>query len=311
MEKQQFQDKIRNYTRMNFFVRALAGFFSPVSASVVVQNLNIPERLNNYIVANKSVSLGMQAAYLDHPDWEPWMVSQSYIPSEVDPTESSGYSLSSSIPAQTWIDDNQGLLDRYGVAALWLMPQLSDAQYSSSIYNTQIAQGLRVKDTPDQFLAALYVNAGNDQYYAALSIHENALAAAGNNSTAANAEYDNWNNYVTKLEAQNPVWAEDFLSANKQLNRTNAIATLTKIFDKGEAPPGQMSDDVEFLLNQYNQAAANYQAAGSQATYSLQLASQKAVNDGWINYLDTLETQMPQLKPIIQGVFKEALENRT
>lgn len=311
MQKQEFQDKIRNYTRMNFFVRALVGFVSPVSASVIVQNLNIPAKLNEYIVKEKSVALGMQAAYLDHPDWAPWMVSQSYIPSDVDPTQTSGYSLSSSIPAQDWVDQNQALLEKYGVAAMWLMPQLTDAQYSPTIYNEQIAQGLRVKDTPDQFLAALYTNAGNNLYYDALTVHENALSAAGNSSIAVNAEYDNWNSYVTQLEQQNPVWAEDFLSANKQLNRSDAIKQLTAIFNNGEAPAGPMTNDVEFLLNQYNQAAANYQAAGQEPSYSLQLSEQKKVNDGWVAYVTGLEKESPQLKPIINGVFKEALTVQT
>ena len=311
MQKQQFQDKIRNLTRMNFFVRALVGFWSPISASVVVQNLGIPAHLNAYITKEGSVSLGMQAAYLDHPEWAPWMVSESYVPSEVDQTQTSGYSLSSSIPAQQWVGDNQTLLDHYGVAALWLMPQLTDATYSPTIYNEQIAQGLRLKDTPDQFLAALYTNAGNNLYYSALKIHESALTAAGNNTRAVNAEYDNWNSYVATIQKQNPVWAENFLSANQQLNRQNAIKQLTAIFDDGNAPPGPMTDSVEFLLNQYNQAAANCQAAGQEPTYSMQLAEQKKVNDGWIAYVTDLETSQPQLRAVINGVFKEALRVRT
>jgi hypothetical protein len=191
------------------------------------------------------------------------------------------------------------------------MPQLTDAKYSPTIYNEQIAQGLRVKDTPDEFLAALYTNAGNNLYYDALTIHENALAAAGHSSVAVNAEYDNWNSYVTQLETQNPVWAEDFLSANKQLNRTDAIKQLTAIFDSGDAPPGPMTSDVEFLLGQYNQAAADFHTAGSAPSYSLQLSEQKTVTDNWIAYVTNLEAESPQLKPIINGVFKEALSVRT
>lgn len=311
MQKQQFQDKIRNYTRMLFFVRALTGFASPVSANVEIQNLNIPARLQEYITKEGSVALGMQAAHLDHPDWDPWMVSQSYVPSEIDKTQSSDISLASSAPAMEWIDQNQGLLDKYGVAALWLMPQLRNSQYSPTIYNEQIAQGLRIKDTPDQFLAALYVNAGNNLYYDALTIHEAALTAAGKSSVAVNAEYDNWNSYVTQLEQQNPVWAENFLSPDKQLNRQNAIKQLTAMFATGDAPPGPMTHDVQYLLQQYDQAAAEYQLAGTAPTYSLQLSEQKKVSDNWIQYVTNLETEMPQLKPVINGVFKEALVVKT
>ena len=71
--RQEFQNKIRNYTRMLYLVRAITGFASPVSSSVEMQNLNIPSRLQDYITKEGSVSLGMQAAHLDHPEWDPWM----------------------------------------------------------------------------------------------------------------------------------------------------------------------------------------------------------------------------------------------
>ena len=191
------------------------------------------------------------------------------------------------------------------------MPQLTNSVYSPTIYNQQIAEGLRIKETPDQFLKALYVNAGNNLYYDALTVHENALTAAGNSSIAKNQEYDAWNSYLLQLQRQNPVWAEDFLSANKQLNRQNAIQQLTAMYNSGDAPAGPQTDAVGFLLNQYYQAAANYQAAGNLTDYSLQLSEQKRVNDSWIQYVTTLETEQPALKPIINGVFKEALVNKT
>ena len=311
LQKEQFQNKIRNYVRMLYFVRAVTGFMSPVSSNVEIQNLNIPARLQQYITRYGSVSLGMQAAHLDHPEWDPWMVSESYVPSAIDASQSSGYSLPSSQPAMQWIDQNSALLRKYGVAALWLMPQLTNSVYSPTIYNQQIAEGLRIKETPDQFLKALYVNAGNNLYYDALTVHENALTAAGNSSIAKNQEYDAWNSYLLQLQRQNPVWAEDFLSANKQLNRQNAIQQLTAMYNSGDAPAGPQTDAVGFLLNQYYQAAANYQAAGNLTDYSLQLSEQKRVNDSWIQYVTTLETEQPALKPIINGVFKEALVNKT
>ena len=309
--KQQFQNRIRNYTRMLYFVRALTGFVSPVSSAVEMQNLGIPARLQQYITKNGSVSLGMQAAHLDHPEWDPWMVSESYVPSNVDASQSSGYGLAASQPAQQWVGDNRKLLDKYGVSALWLMPQLKNSKYDPSIYNEQIAQGLRIKDVPDQFLKALYVNAGNSLYYDGLKIHEVALAAAGNNANAKNTEYGAWSSWVAQLEKQYPVWAENHLSGTKQQNRTDAITNLTKMVDNGEAPPGEQTDLVKGLLQDYYQAASDYQAAGQAQSYSTQLSGQKKVNDGWIQYLDGLETQVPALKPVIVGVFKEALVVKT
>ena len=144
-----------------------------------------------------------------------------------------------------------------------------------------------------------------------MKIHEAALAAAGQNSNAKNTEYNAWSSWVNQLEKQYPVWAEDHLSGTQQANRTDAITNLTTIIDKGEAPPGYQTDQVAGLLQDYYQAAADYTAAGQAQSYSQQLSAQKQVNDGWIQYLDGLEASVPALKPIIVGVFKEALVNKT
>ena len=306
--KQDFVNKVRNYFRALYIARAITGMVSPVSSDVEVTNFGFPQKLNDEITKAGSVSTGMSNFLLKYPNAVPWTVAQSYVPSNTDQTQPLNYSLSSSVPAEQWIDANQEKLNKYGPAFLWLMPQLKNAQYSPTVYNEQIAQGLRVKDTPQQFLNALYVAAGDDMYYDGLTVHEAALASAGNNSTAVNAEYDNWDAWVTQLEKQYPVWAENFTSGTKQTNSQQAIQTLTTIFQKGDAPKDEQSSLVEQLIGQYQTAAAAYQQAGTQSDY---YSAQSKVADGWVSYLDGLSTSFPQLKPIIQSVFKEALKVQT
>ena len=309
--RQQFQDKIRNMVRALYLARAITGMVSPVSSSVEMQNFGFPAKLNAAITKAGSVSQGMTQFILDNPDALPYTVAQSYVPSATDQTQKSGYSLASSQQGMDWVNSNQALLTKYGVGALWLMPQLTDSKYSPTVYNEQIAQGLRVKDTPDQFLNALYVAAGDNVYYAGLAIHEQRLAAMGNNAMAKNDEYNAWNQWVTTLEKQHPVWAEDHLSPTKQVNRMQTIQTLQAVYAAGDAPNTTQSSQVYQLLQNYQQAAAEFAAAGNQTSYSAQLSGQKAVQDAWIAYADNLETAVPSLKPIIQSVFKEALVVKT
>ncbi len=306
--KQEFVDKVRNYIRALYVARAVTGMVSPVSSDVEITNFGFPTTLNDEIVKAGSVSTGMSNFLLKYPNAVPWTVAQSYVPSDTDQSQPEGYSLSSSEPAMQWVDTNRPLLNKYGVAALWLMPQLKDAQYSPTVYNEQIAQGLRVKDTPQQFLNALYVAAGDDMYYDGLSVHEAALTAAGNNSTAVNAEYDTWDAWVTQLEKQYPVWAENFTSGVHQTNAQQAIQTLTQIFKDGAAPEGEQSTLVHALLEQYQTAAAAYQQAATKSDY---YSAQAKVSDSWIAYVDSVAVARPQLKPIIQSVFKEALKVQT
>jgi hypothetical protein len=138
-----------------------------------------------------------------------------------------------------------------------------------------------------------------------LPVHEAALTAAGNNSTAKNAEYDTWDAWVTQLEKQYPVWAENFTSGTRQTNAQQAIQGLTQIFKDGAAPKDEQSSLVEQLLVQYQGAAAAYQQAGATSNY---YSAQAKVADSWVAYCTSLEAQFPQLKPVVQSVFKEALK---
>lgn len=308
-EAQAFKNKIVNWTRALYLGRAISAMISPVSSNVEMQNFGFPAKLQTEITKAGSVNLGMQNFILHNPNAVPYTVSQSYVPdASGTPTK---IPLPSSQVGQTWVEQHQPLLSKYGVAALWLMPQLSDTKYSPAVYNEQIAQGLRVKDTPQEFLNALYTAAGDSQYYAGLTIHESALQAAGKNSAAVNTEYNAWNAWVAQLQKQNPVWAEQHFSANRQTTSQQSIQQLTKMFNDNAAPPGQQTDLVKGLLENYNQAATDYATAGNQSSYSTQLSDQKKVNDAWIQYLDQQEIDTPALKPVIQAVFKTALKVTT
>lgn len=122
---------------------------------------------------------------------------------------------------------------------------------------------------------------------------------------AKNAEYDNWNAYVSQLQQQNPIWAKEFFSNARPLAAQDAITGLHKIFADGAAPNDAQSNQVKFLIAQFDQAAANYQAAGNSPNYS---HAQAQVYDGWVQYLDQVEQAAPAMKPIITSVFKQALK---
>ncbi len=309
--KQKFANNIKNWVRALYIARAVSALVSPVSSDVVINNLGFPQKLTEAISKAGSVNLGMQQFLLDNPNAVPYTVAQSYTPSDTDQTQPSGFNLSASDQAQAWIEANQPLISKYGTAAYWLMPQLTNETYDPTVYNEQIAQGERIKDTPEQFLNALYTAAGDNLYYTGLTTHESALAALGNNENAKNAEYTNWNNYVTVLQKQNPVWAESYFSATRQTNSQQVIQGLTQMFNAGDAPAGPQTDLVLQLLQNYQAAAADYAAAGQGTSYSAEQSAQSKVNDNWINYLDGIESSTPQLKPIIQAIFKDALPVNT
>lgn len=305
MVKQAFIDKLHNQTRVLYFTRALIGLASPVSAEVKIQDWGLPAALQADIQAKGSVTQGVTKFLADHPDGGPFTVFHSTSPT--------GTSWADSKEAQSWIAQNDGFINQFQHAAPYMMPQLTDTKYDSAVYNEQLAMGLREMrspwastDDPQSFLGALYTMAGNAVYYDALSQHEAFLASA---SPAGKAqEYGNFDSFVQTLQQQAPVWADNFFSASKQTNRQQTIQELHTIYASKLEPNTAQGQAIGALLQQYDVAAAAFAKAGQGSNYS---SAQADVRRSWQAYLLNVEAQVPQLKPVIQGVFRDALYVQT
>lgn len=302
LKVQAFLDRVQNQTRILYGVRAILGLVSPVSADVEVSNYGFPAQLNADIAKEGSVSKGITAFLAKNPDATPYTVFQS--------TNTSGAVVPESDLAEQWIDQHMALIQAHPQAAMWLMPQMgkSAAKYDPNVYNTQLAQGIRAKDTPAQFLTALYTAAGDQIYYSALATHEAALQAAGDNETAKSAEYTTWDAYLTNLETKLPVWATNYLSGQKQVQRQQTITGLKSIIADGQAPDTNQTALVKQLLGAYDAAQADYLAATQEWDYT---TAESKVKENWQNQTTQWATQYPALQPIITSIFRDALDQQT
>jgi hypothetical protein len=303
---QAFVQKVKNYVITLYAMRAILGFASPISAEVEPNNFGFSQKLQDAINKEGSLAKGFTKFLAEYPAGAAYTVADSFVPdAQGQPT---GISLPSSLGAQQWLSQHDAKWKTYGPAFLWLMPQQSDTKYSSTVYNEQVADGMRVRETPAEHLDQLYIAAGNAVYYKNLAIFENALAGAGKDSTAKNAEYNTWDRFVAQLGQQYPIWYDNFKSPDKYTNANQAITTLNTIFDKGDAPAGPQSAGVESLLKSFAIISTQYNQAGVGVSYSTQQYQQSQVSDEWTNYLETTATDYPALKPVIQTVFMHALK---
>jgi hypothetical protein len=294
-EKQAFLQKVKNQTRAVFFMKAIIGAVSPIGAEVTVNDFGLTQKLQDDIKSQGSVSAGYTKFLQENPYATGFATSHS--------TATQSVSLQETTQAQDWVT---GHIDQIkeNPAYLWLMPQMTDTKYNPTVYNEQIADGLRTRDTPQQFLDALYTTAGDSVYYGALTLHQQAVAAAGKNSTALNAEYTKWDAYLGQLQKTMPTWWENFSSGQKADDAVQSIQQLQKIYAANQQPPGAQSEEVGQLLTQFGVANAAYVAAGQSADYS---SAQKTVRDNWQTWVTTVASEHPNLAPIINGVFRDAL----
>lgn len=289
---QAFLARVKNQTRVVFGMRAVLGALSPVSADVMVDDFGLNAKLQADIKSTGSVSLGFQKFLHDNPDATPYVVSKSET--------ATGAKLPDTQAALDWVTQNQKLLSQYQFGGMWLMPRLTDTKYSAQAYLEEIANGLRARRTPAEFLNALYAENGDQIYYNALASHEAALHGGADPSQ----EYARWDSYMQMLQAQQPIWWSQFNSGQRQSDAQRSINELSAIYASNAQPNTPQSQDVGELLAAYQSTEQQYMQAGTQTNYS---AAQRVIRDQWIAYCNQLAQQKPNLQSIISSVFRNAL----
>ena len=172
------------------------------------------------------------------------------------------------------------------------MPQSNNDTYSAQAYYEEVASGLHVRDTPQQYLNSLYAANGDQIYYNALVQHEANLDGAGKGTAAENEEYARWGVFMQQLQKTQPIWWQQFNNGQRQSNAQRSINELTDIYNAGTEPATKtpQGQAIGALLAQYQQAEAAYMQAGSTSNYS---SAQSHVKDAWIAQVDQIATQQP------------------
>lgn len=347
---QQAADRIRNQTRIWYVAKALLGAITPVSPEIQVSGSNLrteynadvaawsiatsgqgtlkqagfsmnqlgfPKALNDDIKSAGSLSKGIQEYLKKNPDATAasvfeqvngpastaFTVAQSGTPT--------GEYLTASTQAEQWINNHAALIKDYPMAAIYLMPQLTDTKYNSTIYNEQLAQGLRAKLSPDQstqdgalpsYINQLYIAAGNAQFYGPNGPYTKYLASINGLTPGEKypLEQSFYNTTLPAFQKQNPIWGAYYTADPKSQDREQAVSQLQDMFRAGNAPAGPLTDEVKTLLDGYQ----NYQ---QQITYGTQDnfagESQSAIKDAWSGYLQNITVAHPELRAFVQGVF--------
>jgi hypothetical protein len=298
MEQQQFIDRVKNQTRVNFALKALLGLVTPASPQFKIGDLKLRQEVRDE-VKTKGLIQGTNDFLAAHPDATPYTVFQSKA-------NVAGAPLSATADAENFYNQHRATLDQYPYAGAWLIPQ-SNKAFNQAVYNEQLAQGLRQHKAPDQFLQDLYTAAGNHQYFEVdLKAHNDAIAAANGDKNAIAQENANWQDYVQNtLRLQNPVWYDNFTSTDRQTERVKAIEQLDEMAAKNLMPDTSLSRDIRGLLDDYHTFVAN--TPQGQDTISAQ--ARKASKADFKAYLDQLKNEKPSLAPLIQKVFDLEITN--
>jgi len=295
-ERQEFIDRIKNNARSILVMKGLLGTVSPLSPQLSQEDPGLRDEFYKLVKEKNDYPAALQEFLGKHGD-----KAISYTVARSEATIK-GANMPYTDEATNWMQSNEDLLkSKHAVGAAFLIPQnLSGSGDKQAIYDEILKMHLRSRRTPQEFMDAVYVNAGNNNYYAAKDIHDQAIVNAGDNTAQVDAENKTWRSWVNDYKLANPVWADDFASPEKKNIATKALDDLKTLFASGQAPQNEQSKLVYGLMQDYKK---HEETKNIIRGYRVETTLTEE-NDNWQAYLKQKSLDEPRLTTIINGVFR-------
>ncbi len=303
LEKQAFLDRIKNNARSILWMKALVSTWSPLSPNLSQEDLGLRDEFYN-LMKQKSAVTGKLITFPEALGEFLTKHGDSAISYTLARTEAAvpGAMMPYTDEAINWIENNKALLNsKNATGAAFLVPQVTslsgDAQ---AIHDEILKMHLRSQKTPDEFLKAVYVAAGNNYIYSQKPAHDKAMADLKKNGQSQVAERAAWSGFVQNYGQMNPIWEADYSSPVRTQNAVHAVEQLQNIFVSKNPPQTEQAHLVEGLLRDW----VNHAQAIQRYSTSYGQQAVNAEKDNWSTYLDNLIQSKPQLNSVINSVFR-------
>jgi hypothetical protein len=258
---QEFLDRAHAAAIVMMISKAVLSFGAPVALSIQDQFSAMPQFQEIQNERNKDKTQ-KYPTFVDQIN----EFAQRY-PEHIFDLTSRSESISANYPetvsAVGFVENNPAFVSKYPNAAAYLINR--NSAYSPAAYTLETSMGLRAKDSPQQYIDALLVAAGNDYYYNWVLTQP---AYGGNGDTAATqTTYQQYQNITAFAKAYgrntNPTWYNSFVSATKDYNEIQALKQMREIVSDPNTPssimPSGERSKFESLIKQYDQTVFEVQ----------------------------------------------------
>jgi hypothetical protein len=312
-EQQQIMDKIYANAKSNLIIKGIFAFFAPLSVNVTndyyTSNLQtLRSEYLNMIKSKDQGGLGLPLADAlakfkeEHGD-----NAVAYtVSATVQGTD--GANVPISTQTLNWIKAHPELINdpKYSAAAAYLIPQNTQGGNVAKIENQLLADHLRSRRTPTDFMNAIYVAKGWSDVSADYQDYLKYMSAArdSNNRQALAQGAQMWNAYTANYALHNPIWYEDYTNKSRVINAYEVVSQLTKLQDAGKLPGDSQAQGIADLLTNYRDFKPQLDAQminGKANALHSQMLNQ------WNSYLDQIAGANPNLVNVINGVFRKAV----
>jgi hypothetical protein len=307
-QQQQILDKVENNAKSNLFIQGILGFFLPLSPNVsntdynkdlkslrseFMDKVNAEQKKGN----KDAFATAQQAFFAEHGNQAVsytvgWSASKE-----------NGAVIPLSDTTVNWLDKNNDLLKSHPNGAAYLVPQNTQGGDIAQIENKLLSMHLRAKQTPQEFMNAIYVQKGWVDMSQNFKDYQSAIkeAKATNNISAMTAISQVWQLVASDYGQSNPIWWASYKDPTKNIDAMNSIKDLQAIQSMGKLNASPQGAGVAELLGSYN----DFHAFIQKETKGTKLTSAGyALKDAWNAYLDQKVIDSPELTNVINGVFR-------
>lgn len=277
-QQQSYIDRVTNWTRILFFVKAAIGFNVPATPTPNFDPKNFSGKLQtllNTLPYDQAITEFLK----ENPTATPYTVFMSETTGDV-------ADLPSTQAAGDFIGANRAFIAAHPQAAGWLIPRTTgNGQYDASVYREQIQYGMRESKLPAQFLSDVLMAPAANTYYKSIDNEQAAITAAGTNEAAKSSIRQGFDQWEAGFARQNPAFSDYLASGGKAEERAQTISDLQSAMEDPTLPQGAQTDHVRTLLESYDNfenayltTEGNYSSAAT--TYQTNL---KAGITDWAN----------------------------
>ena len=307
-QQQQIIDKIENNAKSNLFIQGILGFFLPLSSNVSNTDYNkdlkslrseFTDMFNAEIAkGNKDAfATAQQKFFADHGSQAisytvGWSTSKE-----------NGAVIPLSDTTVNWLEKNNDLLNSHANGAAYLVPQNTQGGNIAQIENKLLSMHLRAKQTPQEFMNAIYVQKGWVDMAQNFKDYQEGIkeAKATNNISAMTVISQAWQIVAADYGQSNPIWWASYKDPTKNIDAMNSLKDLQSIQSMGKLNVSPQGNGVAELLASYN----DFHAAIQQQTKGTKLTSMGyTLKDAWNAYLDQKVISNPELTNVVNGVFR-------
>lgn len=278
IQRQAFMDRIYNNVRSALMLKAVLGVLSPIAPQVSVGDPGFRDEFSALVTKTGDYAKALDAFTKEHGDR-----AISYTIGQTQPT---GAKIPETNAALSWVDANGDLIaGPYGTGAAFLVPQDKSGGNTQVINDQLLKMGLRERRTPDQFMDAVYVSAGNNLLDGPIRVHQANQAKYASDPAALNYENQAWSSWVQKQRIANPLWYDNYTSDARRTLALQGLSDLLNIRQKGLADASDPHvGSIYALLGDFVKHS-QMQAQLHASSASGQIGAER---NAWTGYLDGL-----------------------